>query len=220
MTTPKPIGNLIEELQRLPGIGPRTAERLTYYLLRAPQERSSQLAEVVRRLKTDTVECPLCFNIDDRTPCAICADKQRDRSTIMVVEEPLDLIAIEKTNKYAGLYHVLGGVLNPISGVGPEGLRIGELIERLDSSSSDRGPGQAGAGMINREVILATNPSTEGETTAMFLAKKIRQLQNRNTGVGEIRITRIARGLPTGADVEYADRVTLSRALEGRTEFG
>lgn len=204
MRVAKPIQNLIDEFQKLPGIGPRTAERLTYHLLRAPRENSTQLADAVARLKTDTVECQTCFNIGDRDPCMICMDEQRDKLTIMVVEEPLDLIAIEKTGKYEGVYHVLGGVLNPISGIGPESLRIEELMGRL--------------GEI-REVILATNPSTEGETTAMFLGKKIREMETGGKGQGRVKITRIARGLPTGADVEYADSITLARALEGRTEF-
>lgn len=205
--TPQPIEDLVTEFQKLPGIGPRTAERLTYWLLRAPQEQSAALAEAVGRLKADTVECSTCFNIAGSNPCTICADPQRDVSKIMVVEEPLDLIAIEKTGKYDGLYHVLGGVLNPVAGIGPEALRIGELLSRITHNVSP---------VTNYEIILATNPSMEGEATAMYLAKRLRQLDTENL---KLKITRIARGLPTGADVEYADSVTLSRALEGRTEF-
>lgn len=209
MRIPKPINNLITEFQKLPGIGPRTAERLTYFLLRMPREDVLALTEALNRLKGDVVECRVCFNIDVISPCAICTHPDRDSSKILVVEEPLDLIAIEKTGRYRGLYHVLGGVLNPIAGIGPGELRIDELLERIKKLLFDSGD--------ELEVILATNPSAEGEATAMFLAQKIGRLVE--PGSRLVKITRIARGLPTGADVEYADSITLTRALEGRTRF-
>lgn len=209
MKTPQPIENLIEQLQKLPGIGPRTAERLTYWLLRAPWEQSEGLANAIGRLKDETMECSICFNIGDSDPCAVCSDARRNQRKILVVEEPLDLIAIEKTDNYDGLYHVLGGALNPVAGVGPEALRVNELLARV-SDVDHR--------MSNVEIILATNPSMEGEATAMYIRNRIQKLKFGGRGVG-IKITRIARGLPTGADVEYADSVTLSRALEGRTRF-
>ncbi len=212
MQSPKPIRDLLGQLRKLPGIGPRTAERLTYWLLRAPREQSMLLAAAITRLKEETVECKTCFNIGDSSPCSICTDDQRDSSEIMVVEEPLDLIAIEKTGKYHGLYHVLGGAINPVAGVGPESLRLKELVDRVQKwlTSNKRS---------SLEIIISTNPSMEGETTAMYIANKIKELKVNQAAETEIRLTRIARGLPTGADVEYADVVTLSRALEGRTEL-
>ncbi|MER3544706.1 MAG: recombination protein RecR [Chloroflexota bacterium] len=195
---PESVTHLIEELSRLPGIGPKTASRLTYYLLRAPDEQVESLAEALRDLKARTRFCSICFNITEADPCPICSDEERDAGTICVVEEPLDVLAIERTREYRGRYHVLHGAISPVEGIGPENLRIKELLERV-------------RGQPVREVILATNPSLEGEATAMYLQRHLAPLG--------MRVTRLARGLPVGGDLEYADEVTLLRALEGRREM-
>jgi recombination protein RecR len=192
----EPVAKLIDEFSRLPGIGPKTASRLTFYLLRAPKEQSEALADALRELRERTTFCSVCFNITEADPCAVCADEKRDRSVICVVEEPLDVIAIERTRDYRGLYHVLHGTIAPVEGIGPDELRIAELLMRFNSAPPVR------------EVIIATNPNMEGEATAMYVA---RQLEGRG-----VRVTRLARGLPVGGDLEYADEVTLSRALAGR----
>lgn len=196
--TAEPIARLIEELNKLPGIGPKSAQRLTFYLLRAPAEQVQALAEAIRELKEKLRLCSICLNITDADPCTICADPERDRTQICVVEEPIDILPLERTRKYRGLYHVLHGVIAPGEGIGPDELKIKELLTRLQNSRVT-------------EVILATNPNLEGEATAMYLQRLI-------TPLG-IRVTRLARGLPYGADLEYADDVTLSRALEGRQEM-
>ncbi|MBI4216153.1 MAG: recombination protein RecR [Chloroflexi bacterium] len=193
-----PVARLIEELSKLPGIGPKTAARLTYYLLRRPAPEATALAEAVLALKEKTILCSACQNIAEADPCPICASPERDRATLCVVEEPLDILALERTRKYRGLYHVLHGAISPLEGVGPEQLRIRELLSRLQG-------GQV------KEVILATNPNLEGEATAMYLQRLLVPLG--------LRVTRLARGLPVGGDLEYADEVTLTRALEGRQEF-
>jgi recombination protein RecR len=195
---PEPVNRLIEAFSQLPGVGPKTASRLTFYLLRRPAEQSETLAEALRDLKQRITFCNTCFNITEQTPCAICLDEGRDRSTLCVVEEPLDVLAIDRTGEYKGLYHVLHGAISPVEGIGPDELRIQELMDRLQ-----REPIQ--------EVLLATNPNLEGEATAMYLARLI-QPQG-------IRVTRLAHGLPVGGDLEYADSVTLGRALEGRREM-
>lgn len=197
-TTPRAVTRLIEEFHRLPGIGPKTAQRLTFYLLRAPKEQALALAEALVHLKDHIVTCSICQNIAEENPCAICRDPTRDRSIICVVEEPLDVLAIERTREYRGLYHVLHGAISPVDGIGPEDLRVRELMTRLQHQSEVR------------EVVLATNPNLEGEATAMYLERLIKPLG--------IRLTRLARGLPVGGDLEYADEVTLTRALEGRRE--
>ncbi len=194
---PPSVARLIEEFAKLPGIGPKTASRLTFYLLRAPDEQVAALAEAVRVLKLDLVECRRCRNIAEASPCAICSDESRDQTVVCVVEEPLDVVAIERTGVYRGLYHVLHGAISPVEGILPQDLRIGELIARLDREPIE-------------EVILATNPNLEGETTATYIVRQI--------GSRPVRITRLARGLPMGGDLEYADEVTLARALEGRRE--
>ncbi len=196
--TAEPVARLIEEFNKLPGIGPKTAQRLTYHLLRAPTEQSQALAEALIRMKERTVFCSVCFNITELDPCAICQDPQRDRSVLCVVEEPLDVLALERTRVYAGLYHVLHGAISPVEGIGPEDLRIRELLARLEREAVT-------------EVVLATNPNLEGEATALYLQRLLRPLGR--------RVTRLARGLPVGGDLEYADEVTLRRALEGRGEF-
>lgn len=200
--TPAPVTKLIDEFSRLPGIGPKTASRLTFYLLRNPPEHVLALAEALRELHEKVVFCSQCFNIAESDPCPVCSDENRDRSIICVVEEPLDVLAIERTRDYHGLYHVLHGVIAPVEGIGPEDLKIVELVERV----------RAGEDTV-REIIIATNPNLEGEATAMYIA---RQFQGQEA---VIKITRLARGLPMGGDLEYADEITLSRALSGRTEI-
>ncbi len=197
-TTPRAVTRLIEEFHRLPGIGPKTAQRLTFYLLRAPREQAEALADALVQLKERITTCSICCNIAEENPCAICRDESRDRSLVCVVEEPLDVLALERTREYHGLYHVLHGAISPVEGIGPEDLRIQELMNRLE-----RDPGI-------REIVLATNPNLEGEATAMYLERLIKPLG--------VRLTRLARGLPMGGDLEYADEVTLTRALEGRRE--
>jgi recombination protein RecR len=196
--TPEPVTRLIEAFAQLPGIGPKTASRLTFYLLRRPAEQAEVLADALRDLKQKTVFCSVCFNITEQSPCAICRDEGRDRSILCVVEEPLDVVAIDRTGEYRGLYHVLHGAISPVEGVGPDELRINELLSRLKAEPV-------------QEVLLATNPNLEGEATAMYLARVVQPLG--------VRVTRLARGLPVGGDLEYADAVTLGRALEGRREM-
>jgi recombination protein RecR len=196
--TPEPVTKLIEAFSQLPGIGPKTASRLTFYLLRRPVEQTQVLADALRDLKQKIVFCRSCFNITEENPCAVCRDEGRDRSLICVVEEPLDVLAIERTGEFRGLYHVLHGAISPVDGVGPDELRITELLSRLREQPV-------------REVLLATNPNLEGEATAMYLARILQPLG--------LRVTRLARGLPVGGDLEYADAVTLSRALEGRQDM-
>ncbi|RME44691.1 MAG: recombination protein RecR [Caldilineae bacterium] len=194
--TPKPVLNLIDEFSRLPGIGPKTASRLTFYLLRAGAEQTNALADALQALHRQVVFCSQCFNIAESDPCAICADEHRDRGLICVVEEPLDVLAIERTGDYLGLYHVLHGAIAPVEGIGPEDLRIAELVERVAQTRP-------------REVIIATNPNMEGDATAIYIQRQL-------AGSG-VAVTRLARGLPIGGDLEYADEVTLSRALAGRS---
>jgi recombination protein RecR len=195
---PEPVARLIDALQRLPGIGPKTAQRLTFFLLKRPAEEVRELSEALLAVKERIVYCHVCFNVADQDPCRLCADPGRDGRLLCVVEEPNDLLAMERTGEYRGRYHVLLGALSPLDGIGPEDLKIRELLARVE------------AGGV-AEVILATNPNVEGEATALYLAKLLRPLG--------MRVTRIARGLPVGGDLEYADQVTLSKALEGRREF-
>lgn len=201
MLLPEPIQSLIDAFSRLPGIGPKTASRLTFFLLHAPETLSRDLAEALRALKSETADCQVCYNITTagRDLCSVCADDGRDTSLICVVEDPLDVIALDCTGSYQGRYHVLQGLISPIEGVGPEDLRIKELMERVR------------AGGI-QEVILATNPSMEGDATAMYLRQQLVPLG--------VKITRLARGLPVGGDLEYTDQNTLVRALSGRQEMG
>jgi recombination protein RecR len=198
MKLPKSVENVIAELEKLPGIGPKSAQRLTYHLLNAPKEYSASLAAAVAELKEKTIICNTCFNIAEEDPCNICASKGRDRSQIMVVEDPLDVLALEKSHSFRGLYHVLHGTIAPLDNIGPDEIRIRELLPRLKNDEV-------------KEIILATNPSVEGESTAMYIQKLL-------TPLG-VSITRIARGLPVGGDLEYADEVTLTRAVEGRREY-
>jgi recombination protein RecR len=194
---PEPFARLIEALQRLPGIGPKTAQRLTFFLLKRPPEEVRELSQALLAVKERIGYCGTCFNVTEVDPCRICADPARSAALICVVEEPNDLLAMERTGEYRGRYHVLLGALSPLDGIGPEDLKVRELLARLDAGGTT-------------EVILATNPNVEGEATALYLAKLLRPLG--------VRVTRIARGLPVGGDLEYADQVTLSKALEGRRE--
>jgi recombination protein RecR len=202
VTTPliEPVARLIESFARLPGIGPKTAQRLTYHLLRAPDAEARMLAAALVDVRDKVVFCERCFNISDEPLCPICRDPARDARRLCVVEEPLDVLALERTSEFKGLYHVLHGAISPIDGIGPERLKIRELLERTDEAKREGEPIE--------EVILATNPTLEGEATAMYLAERLEG----TVGL----VSRIARGLPVGGDLEYADEVTLIRALQGR----
>ena len=195
---PEAVTRLVDELSRLPGIGPKTASRLAYYLLRAPVAQVDALGEAISTLRDRITFCSQCFNITEADPCPVCTDERRERNAVCVVEEPLDVLAIERTGEYHGLYHVLHGAISPVEGIGPDDLRIAELVGRARV-----------AGLT--EVILATNTSLEGEATAMYIQRQLLPL--------EVRVTRLARGLPVGGDLEYADAITLARALEGRQEM-
>lgn len=195
---PASVQRLIDELSRLPGVGPRTAERLTFHLVRSENDDPKRLGEALLELKQSLQHCKVCFNLADTETCAVCASPNRQDDVIAVVEEPLDVVAIEKTGLFHGLYHVLGGVISPIDGIGPDKLQIGSLLKRVESGEV-------------KELILATNPSTEGEATAMFIKRALESKP--------ITVTRLARGLPVGGDLEYADQITLGRALQGRQQF-
>ena len=195
---PEPVTKLVEAFSQLPGVGPKTASRLTYYLLRASDDVSLSLAAALTNLKAQTQFCSVCFNITVGDPCPICSSRQRETESIAVVEEPLDLMAIERTGIYKGRYHVLHGAISPVNGIGPDDLKIRELVKRVEDDKV-------------LEVIVATNPGMEGDATAMYLQREL-------AGTG-VKITRLARGLPTGGDLEYVDAVTLMRALEGRHEL-
>ena len=195
---PSQVQDLIDEFAKLPGIGPKTAQRLTFYLLRKPDKSSQDLGTAAEKLKVDIRFCSICCNFTDNEICNTCSDTSRDKSIVCVVSEPLDVVALEKSGSYRGMYHVLGGVISPVEGIGPDDLFVAQLITRLR------------LGEI-KEVIIATNPNLEGEATALYLQKLITPLN--------IKITRIARGLPVGGDLEYADEITLTRALEGRRDY-
>lgn len=194
---PKPVRDLVEAFERLPGIGPKSAQRLTYYLLHAPKEEAKALAEAAVALKEKTVICSICFNISENDPCDFCTDPGRDKTIIAVVEDPLDVLAMERAN-FKGLFHVLHGSISPLENIGPEELHIRDLLPRLKDETV-------------KEIILATNPTMEGDATAMYIERLIRPLG--------VKVTRMARGLPVGGDLEYADETTLTRALEGRKEY-
>ena len=193
---------MVEAWERLPGIGPKTAQRLTFYLLHVPQTELDQLGQAVVNLKRGTKICSVCFNVGETDPCAICADVSRDKSAICVVEQPLDVVAVERSDGYKGLYHVLHGVISPLDNIGPDDLYLRDLLPRLTNGV--------------REIVLATNPTMEGEATAMYIAQLLRERKMKNA---KLKITRLGRGLPVGGDIEYADEVTLSKAFEGRKEF-
>lgn len=198
MRYPGPIQRLLDELERLPGVGPKSAQRIAYWFLRAEPADAERLAAAVLEVKRSIHFCPRCYNFAEGELCEVCADPERDTTTICVVEEPRDLAAIERTHEFSGVYHVLHGALSPIDGIGPDQLRIRELVERLGDTSI-------------REVVVATNPNVEGETTAVYIARTIKPLG--------MKVTRIASGLPVGGDLEFADEVTLGRALEARREM-
>lgn len=202
MIIPKAIQNLIDSFERLPGIGHKTAQRLTFYLLHVPQGELDNFANALQNLKKDTILCSNCFMIAERNPCDICKNLQRDSSIICVVEQPLDVIALEKSGKYKGIYHVLHGKIDPLNNIGPDEIFISQLLARVKNPKSNI-----------KEIILATNPTMEGEATAMYIAKNLKS-QNPT-----VKISRIGRGLPIGADLEYADEVTLQRAMEGRSQY-
>ncbi len=193
-----PVARLIQELNKLPGIGPKSAQRLAYYLIRLPSEEAGSLAQAILAVKERIIFCSLCQNMTDVDPCAICSDLRRDRGQICVLEEPLDVLALERTHCYRGLYHVLHGVISPMDGVGPEDLKLNELLPRLEDGTV-------------KEVIIATNPTLEGEATAMYIRRHVAPLG--------LKVTHLARGLPMGGDLQYADEMTLSRAFQGRQEL-
>lgn len=199
---PSSLERVINEFGKLPGIGPKSAQRLAFYLLKKDSIEINGLGDAIRALKTDITFCSECHNMAETDPCSICADQNRDHTIICVVEEPLDALAIDKTGQFKGVFHILGGVLNPMEGIGPEQLNISSLQKRVIDLGA-------------KEIIIATNPTLEGETTAMHIAKALGGTQGENA----VRVTRIARGLPMGGDLEYADEITLSRALEGRRDF-
>jgi len=200
MKLPKSLQDLINNFERLPGIGPKTASRLAFYLWQTPDHFTNSFAQSLIDLKKNTKSCSQCFNLDETDPCSICSDKNRDRKIICVVEKPLDIVALERIGNLNGLYHCLGGVINPLDHIGPDDLKINQLLNRLKSDGV-------------KEVILATNPTIEGEATAMFIARKINQLGK------DIKVTRLGQGLPTGADLDYADSWTLKQAWENRREI-
>ncbi|HSW96577.1 MAG TPA: recombination mediator RecR [Candidatus Saccharimonadales bacterium] len=202
MKLPKAITDVIESFEKLPGIGPKSAQRLTFYLLHVPQGELEKFSMSVQNLKKGTLLCSICFTIDETDPCTICSDKERDTATICVVEQTLDVLALEKNGKYKGLYHVLHGRIDPLNNIGPDEIYMRQLFTRVTKPESNI-----------TEIIIATNPTMEGEATAMYINKQIRMTND------TIRITRIGRGLPMGADIEYADDITLQRAMEGRREF-
>lgn len=202
MKIPKALQDVIDSFEKLPGIGPKSAQRLTYYLLHVPQHELDSFGTALTNLKTGTRLCSICYLIGETDSCAVCSDQSRDDSVICVVEQPLDVLALEKNGKFTGMYHVLHGKIDPLNNIGPDEIYIGQLFKRV----KEKGEGV-------KEIILATNPTMEGEATAMYISK---QLKEQNAA---IKITRIGRGLPVGADLEYADEITLQRAMEGRSDY-
>lgn len=202
MKIPKSLQNLIDSLEKLPGIGPKSAQRLGFYLLHVPQRELNSFAESLIELKKNTVLCSVCKNAAEEDPCNVCSDKTRDESLVMVVEQPLDVLAFERTGKYPGLYHILHGKIDPLHNIGPDEIYINDLFERLAN----------GEGEVVKEIIIATNPTMEGDATAMYLSKKLKEKH-------KLKVTRLGMGVPTGADLEYADTNTLTQAIEGRTSI-
>ncbi len=205
MKIPKALERVVESFERLPGIGPKSAQRLGFYLLHVPQSDLEDFADALTNLKKNTKMCAICFNIGTTELCDVCADPERDVSTVCIVEDALDVLAFERSDKFKGVYHVLHGVVDPLNSIGPDDIYIPQLIKRVQGTAGDR--------VQIKELIIATNPTMEGEATAMYIVKQLK-IEN-----GDLRITRIGRGLPVGADIEYADEVTLGRALEGRSEY-
>lgn len=211
MRIAKAITSLTESFEKLPGIGPKSAQRLTYYLLHVPQTQLDEFSNNLTRLKKDTVLCSICKNVAESDPCNICSDSSRDRTVCLVAENPLDVIAFERSGRYKGLYHVLHGAINPLENIGPDEIFIQALLERITNKQSL--PLRDNQSSIINEIIIATNPTMEGEATSMYLTK---QLKIKNL---ELKITRLGMGIPTGADLEYADDTTLTQALEGRRQL-
>ncbi|HLB60225.1 MAG TPA: recombination mediator RecR [Patescibacteria group bacterium] len=218
MKLARPLQNLIDAFQRLPGIGPKSAQRLAFYLLHVPQQELESFAEALSNLKKNTVECSICHNISETDPCMYCSDNRRDASIIAVVEQPIDILAVEKSGKFHGLYHVLHGRIDPLNNIRPEDIRIDQLVKRTNGIAK----------VPVEEIILALNPDMEGEATCMYIVKKLTanskqsgEARSRSAGqtANRIRISRLAYGLPSGASIEYADELTLSRAIEGRREY-
>lgn len=205
----EPVSKLIDAFSKLPGIGPKTASRLVYFLLRSDESIGLTLAQALQELKANTLFCRICFNIADRDPCAVCSNSQRDHSIICVVEEPLDVQAIERTRGFNGVYHVLHGAISPMEGKGPDDLKISQLVKRIQQGNP--APDGVDAPVAVKEILLATNPNLEGDATAMYIARLVKPLG--------VRATRLAHGLPVGGDLEYADDITLGRALAGRSEL-
>ncbi len=200
MKLPRAVEKVVENFERLPGIGPKSAQRLAFYLLHVPQQDLENFANNLENLKKETILCSTCFNIGESDPCWICSDPDRDMSTICIVEDSLDLLAIERSGKYKGVYHVLHGVIDPLNSIGPEDIYIPQLLTRLRNKEAEIS-----------EIIMATNPTMEGDATALYILREL--------GENDIKVTRIGRGLPIGADLEYADDITIERALEGRREY-
>jgi len=215
MKLAKPLQNLIDAFQRLPGVGPKTAQRLAFYMLHVPQQELDMFAEALSNLKKNTVECSSCHNISETDPCMYCSDNRRDASLIAVVEQPIDILAVEKSGKFHGLYHVLHGRIDPLNNIRPEDIRIDQLIKRVNGNNGHNGiNGSNGIG----EIILALNPDMEGEATCMYIVKKL-TANGKQLTANKLKITRLAYGLPSGASIEYADEITLGRAFEGRREY-
>jgi recombination protein RecR len=206
MKIAKPLLRVIEQFEKLPGVGPKSAQRLGYYLLHVPQSQLEDFADSLTNLKKQTVLCQVCKNVSETDPCPICADEKRDKSIVLVVEQPLDILAFERTGKFEGLYHVLHGSISPLDNIGPDEIFVGELFERLNDKDSGI-----------KEIIIATNPTMEGDATAMYISKKVKE-QNEEQKL-EIAITRLGMGIPTGADLGYADENTLTQAIYGRREM-
>lgn len=203
---PRSVEKLIEAFEKLPGIGPKSASRLTFYLLHVPQSELDLFGDALKDLKRNTVYCSKCYNIGESDPCVICASLDRDERMVCVIEQPINILSIEKTGKYKGVYHVLHGVIDPLSNIGPDEIRIDELLKRLKN------------GKIT-EVILATNPTMEGEATAMYIRREIINLKSQHPNINGVKMTRLAHGLPVGGDLDYADELTLARSLEGRNDY-
>lgn len=204
MRIAKPIQALIESFQKLPGVGPKSAQRLTYYLLHVPQIQLDEFSDAISHLKKDTVLCSICKNVSEDDPCSICSEPERDKTLVMVVEQPLDILAFEKTGKFKGVYHVLHGAISPLENIGPDEIYVQDLLTRVGDKK-----------LPLTEIIIATNPTMEGEATAMYLRKQIASLSISRQPL----VTRLGMGIPTGADLEYADETTLTQALEGRREL-
>lgn len=205
MKIPKTLLELIESFQKLPGIGPKTAQRLSYYLLHVPQSQLEDFSEALENLKKDTLLCSVCKNVSETDPCEVCTDTSRDKTKILVVEQPLDVLAFEKTGRYNGSYHVLHGKISPLENIGPDEIYIDQLMKRISGHSPKIS-----------EVIIATNPTMEGDATAMYISKKLKSQNTSSSTATEIKVSRLGMGIPTGADLEYADEKTLTQSLEGR----